>query len=732
MRSTEHPRAWQYVDDMVFQILHLYKFGQPLPGPHTVKSRLVEFLTSTPCHDVELSAGHLQVFLSTCSPAALVMLYMSPKKSNKACADESIKHFIQSCKTVLPKTSYKQCAVIVLEFCKCLKSAAGSEDPLYIICRSCLGSMVDSIGFGTVETNNFKSSIALQDIWPFVCELASKLSHDLVSCMESSTFVGPSLIDVRDFIAFVLPLRNAIHNEIPSLGPIALPLREEGKSGDISSSRGNNALCYGNGIKFLHSIFCDLLGKMDLCLKKIEEHFGVLEKGKTDHQVLGWSQYLTILKELHSISRLYNGAEDEFWFHMRQRKAGLCYLIVRFAKRTEDNNWILGHKDVMNFEARRHLSIMVLPEVKDEYEELHEMLIDRSQLLAESFEYIAHAEPDSLRNGLFMEFKNEEATGPGVLREWFFLVCQAIFNPQNALFVACPTDRRRFFPNPASKVDPLHLEYFKFSGRVIALALMHKVQVGIVLDRAFFMQLAGMNVSLEDIQDADPYMYSSCKQILEMDADIVDGDALGLTFTRDVEELGSMKVVELCPDGRNIIVNSKNRRQYVDLLIQHRFVTSIGDQVRRFAQGFSDIAGGSNIQLSFFRSIDSEDLNWMLHGNENTISVEDWKAHTEYSGYKDSDIQIHWFWEIVGRMTAEQRKILLFFWTSIKHLPIEGFGGLASRLFIYKTPESCDRLPSSHTCFFRLCFPPYPSLSAMQNRISIITQEYVGCSFGTW
>jgi E3 ubiquitin-protein ligase NEDD4 len=53
-----------------------------------------------------------------------------------------------------------------------------------------------------------------------------------------------------------------------------------------------------------------------------------------------------------------------------------------------------------------------------------------------------------------MEFKNEEATGPGVLREWFFLVTQAIFDPQNALFVACPSDRRRFYPNPGKLLLP--------------------------------------------------------------------------------------------------------------------------------------------------------------------------------------------------------------------------------------------------------------------------------------
>lgn len=445
MRSTEHPRAWQQVDDMVFQILHLYKCGQPLPGPQTVKSRLAEFLNSTPCHDVELCAGHLQVFLSSCCPAALVMLYMSPMKSNKACAEETIKHFIQNCKTVLPKASYKQCAVIVLEFCKCLKSAAGSEDPLYILCRSCLGSMMDAIGSGEVGNNNFKSSITLQDIWPYVCELASKISKDLVSSVESNTFVGPSMLDVRDFIAFILPVRVAVSNEIRARGPIAFVLDEEGKSGNTSSSKGEEEFCYGDGIKFLRSTFFDLLENMNLCLKRLEEHLGVLEK---DHQVLGWSQYLTILKELNSISKLYTGTEEKFWFLMRRRKAGLCYLIVRYAKRSEDNNWILGHKDVINFEARRHLSMMILPELTDEYEELHEMLIDRSQLLAESFEYIARVDPDSLRSGLFMEFKNEEATGPGVLREWFFLVCQAIFNPQNALFVACPTDRRRFYPNP--------------------------------------------------------------------------------------------------------------------------------------------------------------------------------------------------------------------------------------------------------------------------------------------
>ncbi|CAI9762200.1 unnamed protein product [Fraxinus pennsylvanica] len=87
-----------------------------------------------------------------------------------------------------------------------------------------------------------------------------------------------------------------------------------------------------------------------------------------------------------------------------------------------------------------------------------------------------------------------------------------------------------------------------------------------------------------DIQDADPYLYGSCKQILEMDPEAVDQDVLILTFVHEIDELGSRKLVELCPDGKSITVNSKNRELYVDSLIQHRFVRSISEQVAHFAK----------------------------------------------------------------------------------------------------------------------------------------------------
>jgi E3 ubiquitin-protein ligase NEDD4 len=175
-----------------------------------------------------------------------------------------------------------------------------------------------------------------------------------------------------------------------------------------------------------------------------------------------------------------------------------------------------------------------------------------------------------------------------------------------------------------------------------------------------------MHISLEDIRDADPCLYNSCKQILQRDPEFIDSNALGLTFVREVEELGSIKVVELCPGGKGIVVNSKNREKYVNLLIQHRFVTSISDPVSRFARGFADILSNPGEQKLFFRSLELEDLDWMLYGSESAICVEDWKAHTEYSSLIETDPQISWFWKVcsctLAFMLYLKSKLLFFFW----------------------------------------------------------------------
>ncbi|KAI3857642.1 hypothetical protein MKW98_028906 [Papaver atlanticum] len=374
----------------------------------------------------------------------------------------------------------------------------------------------------------------------------------------------------------------------------------------------------------------------------------------------------------------------------------MSHLIWWYSKRGDDHLWLLKYDTAIDFQSRRHLMEIMFPEEgKHDSQKVHKVLIDRSMLLTQSYERIAHVKAKSLQNGLSVKFKDEVATGPGVLREWLFLVSQALFNPEYSLFVECPEDRRRFFPSTA-KVTSQQLKFYHLCGRVIALALMHKVELGIAFDRVFFLQLAEENISLEDIKCADPIMYKSCKDILEMDADLVDSDVMGLTFVREIEDFGSRKTVELCPGGMNIVVNSNNREQYVHLLIQHIFVKSISAKVANFARGFGAILCKQKVAKNFFQGIKLKGLDSVLRGSDKPICVKDWKAHTVYEDYRETDEQICWFWKVVEGMSMEQQREFLFFWCAVKYLPVYGFSGLGRPLTIYKTSSSDDYLPSSH------------------------------------
>ncbi|KAI3856696.1 hypothetical protein MKX03_026821 [Papaver bracteatum] len=723
MRSTQYPDTWKAVDRLILTI------GSLCRGEHFHDGANATIVIDSVKHFIDMSlkfkarndndayvSHHIQIFVCAGAAAALVMLFLSPIRDNKECAEKAIQHFLNPLAHDEVKLELRTHFVpIILEFCTLLCSKTSTENPLYISCRNTLRKILETILVDRSRCFNYaQGRVVIQGLSLFVSELGRKVIKGLEYSPQIAavSFLG----DVSDFVAFSSPMCNAIEDGLGGMDHLPLCLT------DLHP-------CYVMELGTLHLVFLEMLGKIDECLKKMEISVGEGRREMDDSFRSG--QYLSILKPLNILSEIYEGAEEKVQSVLRTMQVALDALVTN-SSRNDDHLWILEHKDLISFECRRHLAMTLLPELKEDYTRLFEMLIDRDLLLAESFKYVSEADVKDLVGGrLFMEFKNEKATGHGVLREWFCLVCLEICNQRNGLFLACAEDNRRFFPNPAaSDANPLHLEYFLFGGRVFALSLVYNVQVGILFDRTFYLQLAGETVSLEDARDADPLFYSSCKKILEMDTDFINSDALSLTFVTEVGKLGSRKPVELCPGGNSIAVNSKNREAYVNLLIQHRFVKSVTDQVKAFSRGFSEILCDASLLAFFFRSLEHEDLDRMLHGRDRALCVQDWKAHTEYNGYKTTDSQIIWFWKIVEGMSGAQRRVLLFFWTSVKYLPVEGFGGLQSQLYIYKNHKSCERLPSAHTCFYRLCLPSYKSKSKMQESLQIITQEHLSCSFG--
>jgi len=101
--------------------------------------------------------------------------------------------------------------------------------------------------------------------------------------------------------------------------------------------------------------------------------------------------------------------------------------------------------------------------------------VSRENLFEESFNQIMRFKADDLKKRLFIKFKGEEGLDyGGVSREWFFLLSHEMFNPYYCLFEYSAHDNYTLQINSQSAINPDHLTYFRFIGRVVGMAIFHQ------------------------------------------------------------------------------------------------------------------------------------------------------------------------------------------------------------------------------------------------------------------
>lgn len=102
------------------------------------------------------------------------------------------------------------------------------------------------------------------------------------------------------------------------------------------------------------------------------------------------------------------------------------------------------------------------------------MNVRRNYIFQDSYYQLQNHTGQELKYGkLSVRFHDEEAADyGGVAREWFQELTKEMFNPNYALFT--PSAEKMgvtYQPNASSWVNPSHLLYFKFCGRVIGKAI---------------------------------------------------------------------------------------------------------------------------------------------------------------------------------------------------------------------------------------------------------------------
>ncbi|KAM6893228.1 E3 ubiquitin-protein ligase HECW2 isoform 1-T1 [Lycodopsis pacificus] len=348
------------------------------------------------------------------------------------------------------------------------------------------------------------------------------------------------------------------------------------------------------------------------------------------------------------------------------------------------------------------------------------LIIRRDHLLEDAFNQImCYSRKDLQRSKLYVSFVGEEGldySGPS--REFFFLVSRELFNPYYGLFEYSANDTYTVQISPMSAFVDNHHEWFRFSGRILGLALIHQYLLDAFFTRPFYKGLLRIPCDLSDLEYLDEEFHQSLQWMKDNDIE----DMLDLTFTVNEEVFGQITERELKPGGANIPVSEKNKKEYIERMVKWRIERGVVQQTDSLVRGFYEVVDARLVSV-----FDARELELVIAGTAE-IDLSDWRNNTEYrGGYHDNHIVIRWFWSAVERFNNEQRLRLLQFVTGTSSIPYEGFAALRGsngpRRFCVEKWGKVSALPRAHTCFNRLDLPPYPSFSMLYEKMLTAVEE---------
>jgi len=351
--------------------------------------------------------------------------------------------------------------------------------------------------------------------------------------------------------------------------------------------------------------------------------------------------------------------------------------------------------------------------------------VSRGEVFEDSYRQIVKMRPKDMRKRLMVKFQGEEGLDyGGVAREWLYLLSHEMLNPYYGLFQYSREDIYTLQINADSGINPDHLSYFHFVGRIMGIALFHGHYIDGGFTMPFYKMLLNKSISLIDIEAVDPNLFTSLKWMLENSiTDIID-----TTFSVEHDSFGVIKVHELKKNGKNIPVTEQNKKEYVKLYVNFRFMQGIEQQFLALQKGFNEL-----IPQHFLKPFDERELELVI-GGLGTIDLHDWKANTRLKHCSPETPQVIWFWKIVAGYDEEMRARLLQFVTGSSRVPLQGFkalqgstGAAGPRLFTLHLVEvDVKNLPKAHTCFNRLDLPHYPSEEIMADKLTQAVEETCG------
>jgi hypothetical protein len=189
----------------------------------------------------------------------------------------------------------------------------------------------------------------------------------------------------------------------------------------------------------------------------------------------------------------------------------------------------------------------------------------------------------------------------------------------------------------------------------------------------------------------------------------------------------------LVEGGKELPLTMDNVDTFAALWAQKALVVNTEEQIRLIRSGMNDVCGGTDDLITMTNAAD--DVGWLglqqrLCGSMIT-DVGDWERMTDYiirDGISNLVLPVvtSLFWELIGELSEEDKRKLLFFWTA-RITPAGGISNLKSRLVLNLVAPT-EQL-HVQTCFFELHLPAITNRARMQ--LHIVTMVAHWNQFGT-
>ncbi|UJR08173.1 hypothetical protein I4U23_012446 [Adineta vaga] len=344
--------------------------------------------------------------------------------------------------------------------------------------------------------------------------------------------------------------------------------------------------------------------------------------------------------------------------------------------------------------------------------------VNRDSIVHDTIGQLDKYKVEDFKKPLRVYFHNEEGLDAGGIRkEFFLLLTKEILNPKYGMFTVYEETNTIWF---SDFYDEEEEAMYKLIGTLCALAVYNITIIDLPFPLALYKKLLNKTtIDLSDMKSLSPTLYRSLVSLLNYKEDDLES-TLCYTFEIERDVYGERRRIELKPGGSSLMVNQKNKQEFIDLYIDYIFNKSCDKQFQAFSAGFRRVINSKPLELFY-----PDELMSFVIGNTN-YDWNEFQKKTEYKGeYHANHKVIQWFWQVFHKLDDKDKKKFLLFLTGSDRVPVFGWSQ-TQPMTIQRSHTDDVHLPASHTCFNVLDLPSYSSKEVLKGKLLEAIQHNQG------